>query len=345
MFTDQITLSLHAGRGGDGIVAWRREKYIPKGGPAGGDGGNGGSVIIRADSQLLSLEHFRHRKMLKAENGKPGGTSNLNGKKGEDLVIFVPCGTLIIDSLTKQVVKDLVKDREEYIACKGGRGGKGNTHFKSSTCRAPYICTPGTEGTSMEIALELKLIADIGLVGMPNAGKSTFMTKMTRARVKVAAYPFTTLCPNLGTIILDDLTKVFIADIPGIIAGASQNKGLGLSFLKHIERTSFLLFILDSTNPDPTEDFEALKKEIHTFNPSILEKPFIVALNKIDEESGKDNCIAFKEKYESCFPIFEISALHELHLDQLLDFIRFSFTEKTDHVKTASNNQDHSSYL
>ncbi len=290
MFIDRVKLSLVAGKGGNGTVAWRREKYIPKGGPCGGNGGKGGSIIIESDIQVYSLEAFRNTRILKAENGAAGGRNLCHGKNGKDLILKVPCGTLVKDVNTGEILHDFTTDKEQWAICKGGRGGKGNDSFKSPTNRAPNIATPGKAGESAEVELELKLIADVGLVGFPNAGKSTIISSLADIRVKIAPYPFTTLQPNMGFIQDDGQKKVFIADIPGIIEGAHLNKGLGFEFLRHIERTKLLVFVLDASGIDgrsPMDDFEVLRNELNQYNPELLERPFLVALNKMDTEDSQ----------------------------------------------------------
>lgn len=300
MFIDNLELTLIAGDGGNGVIAWRREKFVPKGGPAGGDGGTGGSIIIEADRHLLSLEDLRHIKILKAKNGQQGGSANKSGKRGEDLIVKVPLGTIVKDKNTHAILYDFTKDKEKALLCQGGNGGKGNSRFKSSTNQAPNKCTPGKPGETKAVVLELKLIADIGLVGMPNAGKSTLMQKLTDVQVKIAPYPFTTLRPNLGLIEFDDFSRLLIADIPGIIKDASQNKGLGFAFLKHIERTSTLVFVIDLSaedGRDPAEDFSTLVQELKKYKPEMLEKPFLVVLNKIDKQEALDHLDSFLETY------------------------------------------------
>jgi len=289
MFTDRVTLHLVAGKGGNGVVAWRREKFIPKGGPSGGNGGKGGSITLKVDSQVYSLEWYRNRRHLKAGNGMPGGDSERQGRSGEDLVLKVPCGTLVKDINTGEILYDLTTDGQKVVICAGGIGGKGNVCFKTPTNRAPNICTPGREGEIADIELELKLIADIGLVGFPNAGKSTLISALADVRVKIAPYPFTTLAPNLGFIQKEDYTRVFIADIPGIIEGAHRNRGLGFEFLRHIERTKLLLFVLDASGIDgrtPAEDYKVLRAELQAYNAKLLDLPYLVILNKIDSEDA-----------------------------------------------------------
>lgn len=313
MFIDRVTVDLSAGKGGNGVVAWRREKFIPKGGPSGGNGGKGGSVILKADPQAFSLEYFRNRRILKAENGRPGGSNNQHGRNGKDLILTIPCGTLVKDAETGEVLFDFTEEDQEWIVCKGGKGGRGNESFKTPTNRAPNTSTPGTEGESIKLEFELKLIADVGLVGFPNAGKSTLISTLTHVRVKIAPYPFTTLQPNLGYIETEDYSRIFIADIPGIIEGAHRNRGLGFEFLRHIERTKLLIFLLDASGIDgrtPMDDYKVLKSELEAYNPEMSERPYIVVLNKIDTEEAQENIKDFKKKFRLDKSIlFEISAL------------------------------------
>jgi len=312
MFVDRVTLDLVAGKGGNGVVAWRREKYIPKGGPCGGNGGKGGSVIFEADAQVFSLEWFRNRRILKAENGQPGGSNNRQGRNGKDLILKVPCGTLVKNA-KGEILHDFTEDKQQWIICKGGRGGRGNDSFKTSTNRAPNICTEGTEGQSSQVELELKLIADVGLVGFPNAGKSTLISVLADVKVKIAAYPFTTLQPNLGYIEGPDLKRIFIADIPGIIEGAHRNRGLGFEFLRHIERTKLLLFVLDASGIDgrtPSDDYRILRSEISTYNPEMLERPYLIVLNKMDADESAEFCQQFRKEFAlESSRIVEISAM------------------------------------
>lgn len=323
MFIDQITLNLIAGSGGDGAVSWRREKYIPKGGPAGGDGGDGGSITIEASTGIFSLENYRNRRIIRAKNGMPGGSAQKKGKKGENLVIKVPIGTLIKDSETKEVLFDLVEHGQKAILCEAGKGGKGNINFATPTNRAPTKFTKGTSGEVKNIELELKLIADVGLVGMPNAGKSTLINALAKIPVKIAPYPFTTLIPNLGIVEFDDFSRVMIADIPGIIKDAHQDKGLGLYFLKHIERTTVLVYVIDISSQDqrdPLEDFLLLEKELKLHNPDLLKKSFLVALNQIDRLEDSSFIQEFKNKYPySPDTLFEISALKKEGLSSFME--------------------------
>lgn len=312
MFTDRVVLDLAAGKGGNGVVSWRREKFIPKGGPDGGNGGKGGSIILQADAQVFSLEWFRNRRTIKAENGMPGASNSRQGRAGKNLILKVPCGTLIKDITTGEVLYDFTKDKEEWEVCTGGKGGRGNETFKTPTNQAPNFCTEGKDGTSCQVEFELKLIADVGLVGFPNAGKSTLINALAHVKVKIAPYPFTTLKPNIGFIQTEDYSRIFIADIPGIIEGAHLNKGLGFEFLRHIERTKLLIFVLDASGIDGrnvVDDYRILLNEIKTYNPEMLDRPYLVALNKIDTEEAKEHIEAFKEAYRlPAGSVLEISA-------------------------------------
>ena len=300
MFVDALKITLRAGKGGNGVVAWRREKFIPKGGPAGGNGGRGGAIHFQVDTHVISLEELRNKRILCAEDGQPGGGALKQGRHGRDLTIKIPPGTLIKDALTGDILYDFTQPTELYTLCRGGKGGKGNACFKSPTNQAPIEFTLGEMGEAKEIELELKLIADVGLIGMPNAGKSTLLSLLSGIPVKIGAYPFTTLYPNLSYIEFDDASRVFIADIPGIIQDAHLDKGLGLSFLKHIERSCVLIFMVDlsgSEGRDPFQDFCLLQKEIASYRSDILQKPFLTVLNKIDCEEAKTNLPRFLEQY------------------------------------------------
>ena len=328
MFVDKVRLTLTAGNGGNGVIAWRREKFIPKGGPCGGDGGKGGSIILEADDQVVSLEYFRNRRIIKANNGQPGGYNYRHGKKGEDLSLKIPYGTLVKDALTGEILYDFVAEARTETICKGGKGGKGNDHFKSPTNQAPYICTEGEEGQTREIELELKLIADIGLIGMPNAGKSSLMSRITHLPVKIGAYPFTTLFPNLSYIHCQDQSRILVADIPGIIEGAHLNKGLGFEFLRHIERSAALIYVIDSSGIEgrsPLDDFRVLQNELRAYNPELLDKPFLVVLNKIDMEEAQEHIQHFRQE-EPHLPIYEISALENRGITELVEALRNTAT-------------------
>ena len=325
MFTDQVRIKLCAGKGGNGVVAWRREKYIPKGGPYGGNGGMGGSVIIQSDPQVYALDDFRNRRQIFAENGASGGTNNRHGRNGKDLILKVPCGTLVRDAESGNLLYDLTEPGESFSLCEGGKGGLGNTFFKTPTNQAPAKCTPGKQGEVKTVELELKLIADVGFLGFPNAGKSTLLSKLAAIEVKTGAYPFTTLKPNLSYIEFDDFSRIYLADIPGIIPDAHNDRGLGLSFLKHVERSSTLVYLIDISGEegrDPFEDFMTLRNEAESYSPAILEKPFLVALNKIDKRDEK-LLKAFKEKYPfDPSTLFEISAKEESGLPSFTEHLR-----------------------
>lgn len=326
MFVDSVILQLSAGKGGNGVIAWRREKFLPKGGPAGGDGGNGGSLILEADPEVFSLEHYRNRRIIKAKNGMPGAGNNCKGKNGQDLVLKIPLGTLVKHSKTKEILFDFTEKGQRWKICVGGKGGKGNSRFTTPTHQAPYVCTPGTPGEEREVELELKLIADVGFVGMPNAGKSTLISELAHIEVKIAPYPFTTLRPNLGIVHFDNENRILIADIPGIIEKAHLNKGLGFAFLRHIERTTALVYLIELApyqERDPYQEFLTLRRELEAYNPAMLEKPFLVALNKIDQEEAAPLAAAFRTKYP--FPastLFEISAKNGTGLPELKEAIR-----------------------
>jgi GTP-binding protein len=282
VFVDYAEIEVESGRGGDGCVSFRREKYVPKGGPDGGDGGEGGDVMIRADSQLTTLLDFRYRRKYKARKGENGSGALCRGRSGEDLVIKVPLGTLVKDNETGEVLGDLSSVNQEVIVAKGGTRGRGNAHFATSTDRAPKRAEPGGPSQRRSLVLELKLLADVGLVGKPNAGKSTLLGLLSSAHPKIADYPFTTLRPNLGIVKLHDFRSFVMADIPGLIEGAHRGKGLGVSFLRHIERTKILVYLVDSADSNPRGDFQVLKGELEKFSSKLAAKPAILAFNKAD---------------------------------------------------------------
>jgi GTP-binding protein len=284
-FVDEASIYVEAGRGGRGSVSFRRAKFIPRGGPDGGDGGKGGDVIVAGKSNLASLLDFRYKRNYKAENGKSGGGKNKTGKNGADSIIYVPLGTIVYKEPEMVPLFTITKDKEEYVAAHGGRSGRGNARFVTPTHRAPLEHDDGEEGESLHLKLVLKLLADVGLVGFPNAGKSTLISRLTEAKPKVGDYPFTTLSPALGVLRNGEKTFV-IADIPGIIEGASIGKGLGLTFLKHIERTKTLLILLDVSSPSVKEDYETLIDELKKYKEEMLQKERIVVLNKADLVSG-----------------------------------------------------------
>lgn len=326
MFTDHVRIKCIAGKGGNGVIAWRREKFIPKGGPYGGNGGPGGSIIVRCNGRLHSLDALRNRPLLNAKNGQQGGTQNKQGKAGQNLILEIPPGTLLKDAKTQGLIYDFTADGEELLLCRGGKGGKGNTFFKTATHQAPARCTPGMPGESRSIELELKLIADVGLLGLPNAGKSTLLSALAPIRIKTAPYPFTTLQPHLSYIEFDDFSRLFIADIPGIIQGAHANRGLGLSFLRHIERAATLVYVIDLSGiegRDPYDDFTTLRQEITAHSPTLAEKPFLVALNKVDAPEAHSHLALFKQRYPFApATLLEISALTGQGLPQLTQQMR-----------------------
>ncbi|NOY98036.1 MAG: GTPase ObgE [Chloroflexi bacterium] len=319
MFIDQVEIYVRSGRGGDGIVHFRREKYIPRGGPDGGDGGKGGDVIFEVKSTLNTLSSFRHKARFIADNGKPGGRNNRYGRSGQDLVVYVPPGTVIYDAETGEIIGDLTEDGQRLRICKGGRGGRGNTHFKSPRHQTPRTAEKGEPGEEKTLRLELKLIADIGLIGVPNAGKSTLLSALTNAQPKIAPYPFTTLEPNLGVAQIDEYTSVVLADIPGLIEGASQGAGLGHDFLRHIQRTRVLVHLLDGLSADPLADFSQINSELALFDPRLGEKPQIIALNKIDQPEVRARWPEIKAELEKRgHEIMSISALARTDIRRLL---------------------------
>ena len=321
MFIDQVEIFVKSGKGGDGVVHFRREKYVPRGGPDGGDGGKGGDVILEVDPRLNTLK-FRHKERFVAEDGRPGAKQNMYGKSGEDLVIFVPPGTVIYnisDGETPALLGDLTQPGQQLTVCKGGRGGRGNTHFKSSTNQVPRTAEKGEPAEEKRLKLELKLIADIGLIGVPNAGKSTLLSVLTNARPKIAPYPFTTLEPNLGVANIDEDTTVVLADIPGLIEGASQGAGLGHEFLRHIQRTRVLIHLLDGLSPDPLADYSQINSELSLFDPNLGAKPQIVALNKIDQPEVQERLAEVKKEMKKRgVTLMSISALARKNVRELL---------------------------
>jgi GTPase len=281
-FIDTATLTVEGGHGGKGCVSFRREKYVPKGGPNGGDGGDGGSVVIRADRNLNTLLDYRYKNHYRGARGEHGKGSNKNGKRGRDVLLRVPVGTVVNDESTGRQLADLTEHEQEFLAARGGRGGRGNAQFATATNQAPRNAEPGEAGEQRTIVLELKLLADVGLVGLPNAGKSTLISRISAAKPKIADYPFTTLVPNLGIVTAGKFQTFTVADIPGLIAGAHEGKGLGLQFLRHIERTTALAFLIDAADEDPAATFGVLAEELRAFNPAILNKPKLLVFTKQD---------------------------------------------------------------
>ncbi|SNZ15304.1 GTPase ObgE [Hydrogenobacter hydrogenophilus] len=301
MFVDKVKIYVKAGDGGDGAVAFLREKYKPYGGPAGGDGGKGGDVILIATSKKLTLYDFKYKRHFRAPNGERGRGKNQHGKDAEDLILEVPIGTVVMDAQTGQVICDLTEEGQRCIVAKGGKGGRGNARFATPTNQAPKYAEKGQKGEERWLLLELKLIADVGIIGLPNAGKSTLISKLTKARPKIADYPFTTLSPVLGVMELEDASRIVLADIPGLIEGASQGKGLGLEFLRHIERTKLLLHLVDVSDQrqmEPLEAFKIVNSEMEKYNPELLKKKQIVVGTKIDILSDREILNDLKREFE-----------------------------------------------
>lgn len=311
-FVDLVKIRVKAGKGGDGIIHFRREKYVPRGGPDGGDGGNGGNVYLIGEKSLKTLLDFKYKRIFRAEDGKDGGPSRRTGRKGKSVFIKVPLGTVVRDEITGEYLGEVIEHGQKLLVARGGRGGKGNARFATPTLRAPRIREKGEEGEEKFLILELKLIADVGLVGYPNAGKTTLLKALSGSSGKIAPYPFTTLTPNLG-MVKDEYETVFaVVDIPGIIEGAHEGRGLGLQFLRHTERTKILLFVIDVTSPNPLGDFQSLLEEIKLYNKKILEKPIIVALNKIDLVDANDLDFNIKD-----VEVYKISALKGTGIEEL----------------------------
>jgi len=319
-FTDYIKIHVKSGHGGKGSTHLRREKYIPKGGPDGGDGGRGGHVIIRGNKDFWTLFHLKFKKHFKAERGGDGSRQRSTGKDGQDVYIDVPLGTVIKDTDTGEVIGEITEDGQEIIVAKGGKGGKGNWHFKSATNQTPRYAQPGLSGEEKDLTLELKLLADVGLVGFPNAGKSTLLSKLTAAKPKIADYPFTTLKPNLGIVSYRDGRSFVMADIPGIIEGAAEGKGLGHYFLRHIERNSNLLFLIPADADDIKKEYEILLNELKKYNPELLDKKRILAISKsdlLDEELEQ----GIKKELPEDLPHIFISSYTSKNLDELKDLL------------------------
>ena len=319
MFIDQVEIHVRSGKGGDGMVHFRREKFVPQGGPDGGDGGKGGDVIFEVKSTLNTLSSFRQNQKFKAEDGVKGGPSQMTGRNGKDLVISVPPGTVLFDADTGELIGDLTQPGAALTVLKGGRGGRGNQHFATSRNQVPRTAEKGEPAQEKRIKLELKLIADIGLIGVPNAGKSTLLSVLTNARPKIASYPFTTLEPNLGVANIDEDTTVVLADIPGLIEGASQGAGLGHEFLRHIQRTRVLIHLLDGLSEDPVADYSQINSELSLFDPNLAKKPQVVALNKIDQPEVQERLAEIEKKFKELKgELMTISALARTNTRELL---------------------------
>jgi GTP-binding protein len=319
MFIDEAEILVRSGKGGDGMVHFHREKYVPRGGPDGGDGGRGGDVILEVRLALNTLQSFRHVSRYIADNGKNGGPNDMSGKSADDLIVPVPAGTLVYDAITGDLLGDLTIAGQQLTVCKSGRGGRGNTHFKSATHQAPRTAERGAPGEEKRLKLELKLIADIGLIGVPNAGKSTLLSVLTNAKPKIAPYPFTTLEPNLGVAEVNDETTVVLADIPGLIEGASQGIGLGYDFLRHVQRTRVLIHLLDGLSADPLADYSQINTELSLFDPDLAKKPQIVALNKIDQPEVQARLAEIKKAMKKKkVELITVSALARTNVRELL---------------------------
>ena len=346
MFADRAQIIIRSGKGGDGHVSFRREKYIPDGGPDGGDGGRGGDVIFVVDNGLNTLTDYRHRRKFAAQNGEEGGKKKCHGADGEDLILKVPEGTVIKEVTTGKVIADMSGENKRVTVLKGGKGGLGNWHFATSTMQAPKYAQPGQEAIEVEVLLELKVIADVGLVGFPNVGKSTLLSRVTNAQPKIANYHFTTLQPNLGVVDMEDGFGFVIADIPGLIEGASEGVGLGHEFLRHIERTKVMIHIVDAAGTegrDPVEDIRAINKELDAYNPELLKKPWIIAANKTDAIYGDENEIIDRLKKEFApegIKVMPISAVSGKGLKELLYEVKHLLEQCPREVMTYASEYD-----
>ena len=327
-FIDKSKIRVVSGRGGNGMVAWRREKYVDKGGPAGGDGGRGGDVYLIADENMSTLMDFKHKSVFKAEGGENGGIKNMHGRCAKDLYIKVPVGTVVKDIKTGNIIADLTTDGQAVMVAKGGRGGRGNARFATAQKRAPQFCEPGEPPIERELFLELKLIADVGLLGMPNAGKSTLISRISSAKPKIADYPFTTLIPNLGVVKKRSGDGYVVADIPGLIEGASEGVGLGHDFLRHVERCRFLVHLIDSTEENPFENYKKINLELEKHSEQLAGLYQIIALNKIDAIDDERRAELLNQFKEVSSDVFEISAVTGENLGKLLDFMG----EKVDEI-------------
>jgi len=334
-FLDEVDLKVQSGDGGKGIVAWRKEKYVPKGGPSGGDGGDGGSVYVEADENLYTLMDLSHNKNVFAEDGKPGGRREQKGASGDDMVIRVPPGTVVKDQHTGEMVGEVVENGQRICVAEGGQGGHGNAFFKSSTNQAPRHAQPGEDGEERHLTFELKLMADVGLVGFPNAGKSTLVSTLSAAEPEVADYPFTTVTPQLGMIYVSEFETFVMADIPGIIEDAHEGKGLGLQFLRHIERTSVLMFVIPITSDDLGEEYRQLIYELESYEADLMEKPHLVALSKIDVLAPDERELlpdVVADEFPDDVPLLPISAA----ADEGLEALTYALHEKVKAARSAS---------
>ena len=326
-FLDKTKIKIISGKGGNGMVAWRREKYVDKGGPAGGDGGRGGDVYLVAVDDMSTLMDFKFKSVFKAENGENGGIKNMHGRCAKDLFIHVPVGTVVKDVKTGNIIADLVHDRQTVLVAKGGRGGRGNARFATAQKRAPQFCEPGEPSIERELELELKLIADVGLLGMPNAGKSTLISRISSAKPKIADYPFTTLVPNLGVVRKRSGDGYVVADIPGLIEGASEGVGLGHDFLRHVERCRFLVHLVDVTAENPLENFEIINNELALHSQKLADLYQIIALNKIDAIDDERKSELAEQFRQYSDDVFMISAVTGENVDKLVDFMSVKVDE------------------
>jgi GTP-binding protein len=320
-FVDKVNITFTAGKGGNGKLGFRREKFIDKGGPNGGDGGDGGDVVLVASRNQNTLAAFRYQKEISAEDGNPGDTNRKHGRSAPDLIVDVPVGTIAVDSNSGRIMADLVEDGQRAVIAKGGRGGFGNAHFVSSRRQAPKFAEKGEPGESYDLNLELKMIADVGLVGLPNAGKSTLLSKLSNARPEIADYPFTTLTPNLGVVDIDKKHSILMADIPGLIEGAAEGKGLGHDFLRHVERTAVILHLVESYNDDVAGFYQTIRSELEAYQPELIKRPEIIALTKVeglDNEIIDDLMAQIRRVTHADTPIFAISVQSGEGLQQLL---------------------------
>ncbi|MCF0124167.1 MAG: GTPase ObgE [Pseudobutyrivibrio sp.] len=340
MFADRAKIIIKSGKGGDGHVSFRREKFVPNGGPNGGDGGKGGDVIFEVDEGMNTLTDYRHRRKFAATAGEEGGKDNCHGKNGEDIVLKVPEGTVIYDAESGKVIADMSGNNRRQIILPGGKGGLGNQHFATSTMQAPKYAKPGEDAIEIEVLLELKVIADVGLVGYPNVGKSTFLSRVSNAQPKIGNYHFTTLSPNLGVVDLDDINGFVIADIPGLIEGASEGIGLGHEFLRHIERTKVIIHMVDGASVegrDPIEDIKTISKELEAYDPALLNKPQVIAANKLDVLGGQTNDVieALKAEFEpKGIKVFPISAVAGMGIKELLYEVKNLLEQCPDEITT-----------
>lgn len=333
MFIDRVKIIAEAGKGGNGCVSFRREKYVPRGGPDGGDGGDGGSVILRVDPGIATLIDLKYNPVQRAERGAHGQGKKKYGKRGADKIIPVPPGTLVVDDETDEPLADLVNEGESFVAARGGQGGRGNERLANFHNRLPHFAELGEPGKKRTLRLELKVIADIAIIGLPNSGKSTLLSKITEAHPRIASYPFTTLAPNLGVVDTEGCRRFVVADIPGLIEGAHEGVGLGHDFLRHIERTKVLVFLLDAGESDPVKDYETLCEELRLYNPALMDKPQIICANKMDLESAKANWTKAKRRLaKRHLPMTAVSALKGEGLEKLVELMSETLAKERQHV-------------